>query len=402
MDTTVQELDLTDKTLRERWQGVKEDFWGDLKTQTLRALQRLLETSMDIELQDLIGARRWAHTPSRTTHRNGSYYRTLLTSLGWMGRLRVPRVRAGHIIWKSLKAYQRRTPDVDKGVLEMFLAGVSTRRVEEVLIPLLGEQALSASTVSQISKVLDAAVSQFHRRSLQDVYRYLVLDGVYLKAKSPVSVKRRCILVVYAIRYDGIRELLDFQLASQGESQIAWELFLTKLKNRGLEGTALQLAVVDGNKGLWNALDLVFPGLPRQRCWAHKLRNVANKLPRKLQKPCLNQSRQIYTAKSYGQALRRFRTWKKLWHPIAPYAVDCLEQDLESLLLFYRVVPKPLWVKLRTTNIIERVFREVRRRTRPMSCFENLGSVERIIYAIFHRQNNLWKKEPLLEITQKS
>lgn len=402
MDTTVQELDLTDKTLNERWEAVQEDFWGDLKAQTLRALQRLLETTMDIELQDLIGARRWAHTLHRTNYRNGRYYRTLLTSLGWMGKLRVPRLRSGRVVWSSLRAYQRRTPDVDKGVLEMFLAGVSTRRVEEVLVPLLGEEALSASTVSRISKVLDIAVGHFHRRPLQDIYRYLILDGVYLKTKSPVSVKRRCILVVYGIRCDGIRELIDFQLASHGESQAAWELFLTQLKNRGLEGTQVKLAVVDGNRGLWNALDLVFLGLPRQRCWAHKLRNVANKLPRKLQVPCLNQARQIYSAQSHRHALRRFRTWKKLWHPIAPSAVDCLEQDLESLLVFYRVVPKDLWVKLRTTNIIERVFREVRRRTRPMSCFENTGSVERIIYAIFYRQNNLWKDEPLLEITQKS
>jgi transposase-like protein len=402
MDTTVQELDVTDKTLWKRWQGVREDFWGDLKGQTLRALQRLLETTMDIELQDLIGARRWAHAPSRKAHRNGCYHRTLLTSLGWMGKLRVPRLRSGRMVWRSLKAYQRRTPDVDKSVLEMFLAGVSTRRVEEVLVPLLGADALSASTVSQISKVLDGAVTQFHRRSLPNTYRYLILDGVYLKAKSPVSVKRRCILVAYGIRQDGVRELIDFQVAGHGESQIAWELFLTKLKNQGLEGAALTLAVVDGNKGLWNALDLVFPGLPRQRCWAHKLRNVANQLPRRLQTPCLNQARQIYTATSYGHALRRFRTWKKLWHPIASHAVDCLEQDLESLLVFYRVVPKDLWIKLRTTNIIERVFREVRRRTRPMSCFENIASVERIIYAIFYRQNNLWKDEPLLEITQNS
>ena len=402
MDTTVLELDLSDKVLWERWQRVQDDFWGDLKTQTLRALQRLLETTMDIELQDLIGARRWSHAASRTAHRNGFYHRTLLTSLGWMGRLRVPRLRSGRVVWRSLKAYQRRTPDVDKGVLEMFLAGVSTRRVEEVLVPLMGEGALSASTVSAISKVLGPAVSHFHRRALQDVYRYLILDGVYLKTKSPVSVKRRCILVVYGIRRDGVRELIDFQLASHGESQSAWDIFLTRLKNRGLHGATLELAVVDGNRGLWNALDLVWPGLPRQRCWAHKLRNVANQLPRKLQKVCLAQARQLYSATSYGHALRRFRKWKKFWNPIAPKAVACLEQDLESLLVFYRVCSKDLWVKLRTTNIIERVFREVRRRTRPMSCFENTDSVERIIYAIFYRQNNLWKDDPLLEITQNS
>jgi len=402
VDKTVQELDVTDKALHERWQRVREDFWGDIKQEALRAVQRLLETTMDIELQDMIGAQRYEHVASRRNRRNGCYYRGLLTSLGWMGQLRVPRLRTGRVFWKSLKAYKRRSNDVDQGILEMFLAGVSTRRVQEVLHPLMGSQSVSASTVSEISKVLDAQVQAFHRRPLLDTYRYLILDGVYLKAKSPASVKRRCILVVYGLRTDGIRELIDFQLAGGGESQSAWERFLTRLKDRGLQGQAAHLAVVDGNKGCWNALDLVFPELPRQRCWAHKLRNVANHVPRRLLKPVMIQAAQLYNATSYGHALKRFKTWKKLWAPIIPEAVDCLERDLESLLVFYKVCPQKLWVKLRTTNIIERVFREVRRRIRPMSCFENTDSVERIVFAIFHRQNNLWKDKPLMEFTQKS
>lgn len=402
MDKTVQEVDVSEEALFDRWQRVKEDFWGDLKAETLRALQRLLETTMDSELQDLIGARRYEHTSRRHAHRNGFYYRSLLTSLGWMGRLRIPRLRSGRVIWKSLKAYKRRSTDVDQGILKMFLAGVSTRRVQEVLHPLLGPQSVSASTVSEVCKVLDEAVKKFHQRSLQDQYRYILLDGVYLKAKSPASIKRRCILVVYGIREDGIRELIDFKLAPHGESQVAWEVFLTQLKNRGLDGKAIDLAVLDGHRGCWNALDLIFPGLARQRCWAHKLRNVANHIPRRLQKLVMIQASQLYSASSYGHAVKRFKTWKKLWLPIVPKAVECLEQDLESLLLFYKVCPKELWKKMRTTNIIERVFREVRRRTRPMSCFENVDSVERIIFAIFHRQNSLWKEQPLKEFTQNS
>lgn len=392
---TIPELEISDKTLNERWKQVREDFWGDLQIHTVRAVQRLLETTLEVELQDLIGAPRWWHTRTVPLHRNGCYQRTLLTSFGWIGNLRVPRVRQGRVRWKSLAAYQRRTPDVDRGVLQIFLGGVSTRRVEEVLEPLLGTRAVSASTVSTISKVLDQAVRTFHTRPLQDVYHYLIMDGVYLKTKSPVSVRRRGILVAYGIRRDGVRELIDFQLASHGESQAAWDVFLTRLKDRGLTGNTVQMAVVDGNQGLWNALDLVFPGLPRQRCWAHKLRNVANYVPRRLQKVCTHAAHLIYSADSYGHALQAFRQWKRVWHPIAPKAVACLEQDLDALLVFYRVCPPPLWIKLRTTNIIERVFREVRRRTRPMSCFQNPDSVERIVYAIFHRQNDLWKTKPL-------
>lgn len=244
--------------------------------------------------------------------------------------------------------------------------------------------------------------SDLSHPALQDVYLYLFLDGVYLKSKSPVSVRRRCVLVAYGIRKDGIRELIDFHLAGKGESQIAWEMFLSRLKNRGLEGQSLRLAIIDGNKGLWNALDLVWPGLPRQRCWAHKLRNVANLIPKRFQSHAMAQAKSIYAADSYGKAVQAFRLWKHDWRLIAPKAVECLEDDLESLLVVYTEAPKQLWRSLRTTNIIERLFREVRRRTRPMSCFQNLASVERILFALFFRFNRLWSDKPLKQITQNS
>lgn len=396
----VAELSLDDKDLNQRWSGIKHDFWGDLKTETRKALKRLLESMMEIEVQDLVGVAPWKHDPNRKTYRNGYYTRDLLTSLGWITRLEVPRVRGGGLHRRLLPRYRRRAPDVDKTVLDMFLAGVSTRRVEEVLRPLMGERALSAATVSEISRQLDSPVKLFHGRSITDDYKYLILDGIYLNAKSPLNARRRCILVVYGIREDGTREMIDYRLARKGESQIAWEGFLTSLRNRGLKGQKLRLAVVDGNRGLWNALDLVWPDVRRQRCWAHKLRNVANKLPKKLQETCTSQARDIYAAAGRTEALRAFKVWRKVWTPIAAEAVKCLEVDLEDMLGFFDE-PEALWSKLRTTNAIERTFREVRRRTRTMSCFTNTLSVERIIYAIFSRQNRIWREKPL-KITQNS
>ena len=380
----IAELEFTDKNLEERWDRVKEDFWCDLKGQTLKAVKRALETMMEIEVQDLIGSPKWKHTATRPTYRNGKYFRSLFTSLGFITRLEVPRVRSGRVNFKAFNRYMRRTKDVDAAVLGIFLAGVSTRRVKETLLPLFGENALSATTVSKISKVLNSWVTNFHNRKIDDDYVYIILDGIYLKAKSPVSSRRRCILVVYGIRSNGIRELIDFRVVRSSESQIAWECFLTSLMNRGLKGQMLKLASVDGNRGLWNALDLVWPDIKRQRCWAHKLRNVANHLPKKMQNLCLNQARDIYSAASYTEAIKAFRHWVKIWKPISPKAVVCLEQDIDDLLQFFHT-PKPMWVKIRTTNIIERVFREVRRRTRPMSCFSNVQSLERIIYAILLR-----------------
>ena len=397
---SVAELTFDHKDLEARWDRVREDFWGDLRVQTRRALKGLLERMMEIEVQDLVGAKPWKREPKRRTYRNGCYTRDLLTSLGWITRLEVPRLRSGGFERRLLPRYRRRAADIDQTVLDMFLAGVSTRRVEEVLRPLMGERALSASTVSEISHQLDGPVELFHGRSLPDDYRYIVLDGIYLKAKSPISSRRRCILVAYGIRANGVRELIDYKLARKGESQAAWEGFLTSMRNRGLKGTHLRLVVVDGNKGLWNAIDLVWPDIGRQRCWAHKLRNVANKLPRKLQTACSNQARDIYTAEDRTQALRAFKAWARIWRSISPEAVRCLEDDLEDLLVFYDE-PQGLWSKLRTTNAIERLFREVRRRTRPMSCFTNTLSVERIVYAVFSRYNGIWREKPL-QITQKS
>lgn len=397
----IAELSFDDKDLRHRWSQVKEDFWGDLKVETLKAVKGLLEKTMEVEAQDLVGVAPWKRSIfRRKTYRNGYYTRDLLTSMGWITQLKVPRVRSGGMERRLLPRYRRRAADVDKAVLDMFLAGVGTRRVEEVLRPLMGERALSASTVSEIAHQLDGPVKLHHGRSLPDDYVYLILDGIYLNTKSPIASRRRCILVAYGIRANGRRELIDYKLGRKGESQIAWECFLTSLRNRGLKGRALRLAVVDGNQGLWNALDLVWPDLKRQRCWAHKLRNVANKLPKKLQKACTSQAHDVYAAENKTQAIRAFKSWARVWRPICSNAVLCLERDLEDLLVFYDQ-PRELWSKLRTTNAIERTFREVRRRTRPMSCFTNIQSVDRIIYAIFNRQNGIWREKPL-QITQNS
>ena len=327
---SIQELYLTDKDLKERQAEIKEDFWGDLKSETLIAVKRLLETTMEVEVQDLAGARRWEHSIKRVNYRNGFYSRNLWTPYGWINSLVVPRLRSGRMSFKTFEKYQQRTEAVNSLIKDMFLSGVSTRKVKEVLKPLYGQNVISA-----VTKALDAEVEKYHRRAIGDDYSFLFLDGIYLKSKSPVKARRRCILVAYGIKKDGTRELLDFRLARKGESQAAWECFLTSMRNRGFKGENLELISIDGGKGMMNALDFIFPDVPKQRCWAHKLRNVANHLPKKLQKACTGHARGIYDAEGYGQAIKAFKTWARTWRPIAPEAVECLETDLDDLLKFY-------------------------------------------------------------------
>ena len=393
--------DLTEVTLRERWREVKdeEDWWGEVKEETLRVVKRLVEGAMEGELLEQLRAGRYRRTEVRRGYRNGYRSRSLLTEMGLLESLRVPRDREGHYQPTVLPRYQRRQEEVNRLVRKMFLSGVSTRRVQEVVEPLLGE-GISAQTVSRITRSLDAEVRRYHTRPLADAYQYVLLDGITFRVKGATGAKKRLVLCAYGITPEGRRELLSFRQAPS-ESAAQWEAFLQDLYQRGLEGQELQLVTTDGAPGLHRALDTVYPYVPRQRCWAHKLRNVAAKLPRRHQEPCLQEAKGIYLAPTHRDAITRFRRWAAHWRGVAPKAVRCLEEDLEELLPFL-ACPGDHRRKVRTTNAIERAFREVRRRTRPMSCFQNPASVDRIIYGVISHLNASWESMPLSQFTHNS
>jgi putative transposase len=397
----VQVKDLTELTVKDLWQEVKgeEDWWGELKVETRNLVKRLLESAMDEEVLEHVRVRRYERSDTRSGYRNGYRRRSLLTEFGLLDAIRVPRDREGSYQPRVMARYERRQRRVDRLVREMFLSGVSTRRVEEVVRPLLGE-GVSAQTVSRITRSLDAEVIRYHSRRLDDGYVYLVLDGITLKVKSASGVKKRLVLCAYGITSDGRRELLNFRQASS-ESEAQWLAFLQDLYNRGLEGKHLRLVTTDGCPGLHNALEVVYPYVPRQRCWAHKLRNVASRLRRKDKEPCLKEAKGIYQARTRREAVARYRQWASRWREVAPNAVACLARDLDELLPFLDC-PSSHWRKVRTTNAIERAFREVRRRTRPMSCFQNPASVNRIIYGVISHLNKNWKETPLPQFTHSS
>jgi putative transposase len=398
----VQVKDLTELKIEDLWREVKgdeEDWWGDLKQETIRVVKRLLESAMEEELLECLRVGRYRRTGLRRGYRNGYRQRNLLTEVGLVEHLRVPRDRGGDYQPEVMERYQRRQSRVNGLIREVFLAGVSTRRVGEVLAPVLGE-APSPQTVSRIVRTLDTEVRRYHSRHLPDHYQYLFLDGITLKVKGLTGVKKRLVLCAYGITPEGQRELISFRQAA-AESEVHWEAFLRDLYNRGIEGKALRLVVTDGCPGLHRALDTIYPYVPRQRCWAHKLRNIASKLPRKYQDACLREAKMIYLSQTRREAVDLFRDWASEWRAVASRAVACLEDDLEELVSFLDR-PQGHWKKIRTTNVIERAFREVRRRTRPMSCFQNTASVDRIIYGVITHLNQTWKEKPLCEFTHLS
>lgn len=380
------------------YREIKAFEWeGEFKVRSREALKKILEEQMEEDLAEALGLDPYQRGPDRLDYRNGAYTRHLVTEIGDIV-LKVPRLRNHPFYPKVLERYARRHRSVDEVILGCFVLGLSTRKAAEVLSPILGET-ISASTVSRIARCLDDEVQKYHTRSLEDQYRFLFFDGVVLKSQSPVGVKKRVFLCVLGITRDGVTEMIDFAVA-HGESQNAWEKFLNTLYRRGLTGKGCELAVTDGGTGLHAALDLVYSEIPRQRCWAHKVRNVLDKVKEEDWKAIKRALHKIWGASTLRQATRAYWDLAGAWRKTYPKAVRCVEKDLEDLLNFLNVTTSEMWKKIRTTNVIERAFREVRRRTRPMGVFGNKASVERIVYAVFYHLNHNWRRDPLKEFTQ--
>jgi putative transposase len=355
--------------------------WGeDYRGAARQALAELLEGRMDQLIDEHL--ERLAEL-GQADRRNGCYRRHLLTELGDV-ELAVPRTRTFSAL-KVVRAYARRAKDVDRMILACFVLGLSTRKVAIALLPVLGRP-VSAATVSAVAKQLDAAVAAFHRRPLKDVYRVLVLDGVVLRRKTGAGALARPVLVALGLRPDGKKEIIDFRLAS-AESAAQWEHFLGDLIRRGLTGERLEMLCVDGGAGLLAALPTAYPEVPVQRCWAHKIRNVLNKVRKPDQAAIKADLHRIMNAPTLPAAWSAARRFADRWERPYPKAVACLRADLDELLTCFRYASLEERKAVRTTNAIERRFREVRRRTRPMGTFQDRTSMERILFAVFLHEN---------------
>ena len=330
--------------------------------------------------------------------RNGSYRRRILTELGDI-ELAVPRTRTWSPV-AVVRRYARRTAEVDRMILACFVLGLSTRKVGEALLPILGRP-VSASAVSQVAKSLDTVVAAFHRRSLKNRYKVLMLDGVVLSRKTGAGAVKRPVLVALGLLPDGRKEVIDFRLA-KSESAAEWQLFLDDLYRRGLTGDGLDMICVDGGQGLLAALPNVFQRVPVQRCWAHKIRNVLNKV-RVADQPAVKRAlHKIMNAENAPKARQAARRFADRFEDDYPKAVRCLRDDLDDLLTCFHYKTEKERKRVRTTNAIERRFREVRRRTRPMGVFSDRTSMDRILFAVFTHENRNQGVSTPLALTQNS
>lgn len=397
--------------LKRRWQfakkffqeSIQSNFWLDMNTFAQSITKNFFEITLEEEMIQYMQSEKSQRIDGRVDYRNGHYTRNMDTSFGSIENIKVPRSRSGLFKPSMFKKYQRRQESVNQSIINCFLLGVSTRNVKDVLKPLLGIN-ISASTVSNATKSVDKLVKQYHQRQLIDEYQFMFVDGINISVKYGNRSIKKTVLAAYGITLFGQRELIDFRIV-KAESKDACESFLNNLYRRGLKGSNLKMIITDGGKGLIAALPIVYPDALHQRCWFHKLQNIMKLFKKKDQKEALKSLRQIYNAPSRAIALKRFKDFKKNYNADYPNVIKSLERDLEELLNFLTIPIKKEYrnfirKRIRTTNVIERSFREVRRRTKPMSCFNNNDSLQRIIYAVFFRLNNNWKTKPLSQFTQ--
>ena len=365
-------------SVKETEKNVQEQIWEFIANTIKQGLKYLLEGLLEEEITSKVKAKKYERSSARQGYRGGHYLRNLVTRYGVLEGLRVPRLAEGVMEFQLFNKYERRRWDVDAAIGRLFLQGVSTRRLRGIARELFGQE-ISHATVSRTAAYLDEELKRYQTRPLSDDSPFLFLDSISQKVRE-IGVENKVMLCALGLKEDGAKEILSFRLLDQ-EGYESWRAFLVDLKSRGFLGRKLKLITTDGQPGLIKAVKEIYPFLKVQRCIVHKLRNVAIKLRRVHLKPCMSEAKAIFSAPSRREAIKRFKAWREKWEVEEERAVRCLEKDFYHCLHYYSF-PKEVWKKIRTTNILERAFREVRRRTRPMGFFPHAESAERIFYGV--------------------
>jgi transposase-like protein len=316
-------------------QQVKELVTED--TQPLRELlQKVMQETLEAEMDKLLGAERYERTSMRTGYRSGYYERTLITRVGPI-ELRVPQDRDGRFSTEIFERYQRSEKALVSALAEMYVQGVSTRKVTEITEALCG-QSFSASTISRINKTLDAELAAFANRPLEEEYPYLILDARYEKVREDGVVRPQAVLVALGVNGDGRRCVLAVEIANR-ESTTSWRDLLLQLKERGLRG--VEFVVSDDHEGLKQAIAQTLPEAVWQRCYVHFLRNALDHLPRKADDDCLTELRWLYDRRDLDEARQDLAAWLSKWQGRYSKLCDWVEENIEDILFLSPAPPAP-------------------------------------------------------------
>jgi putative transposase len=324
-----------------------------------------------------IQAARYERSEQRQDHRNGTYTRNLGTAMGELKDLPVPRTRKGFRT-QLFERYKRRQAELDDSICDMFVYGVSAEKVGQTLETLSGSRP-SPSTVSRVFHTLEAEFEEWKRRPLQSHYLYVIADGTYFSVIYDGQGAKMPILAVIGIDETGKREVLGFCTGDR-ENQQAWEALLDNLKERGLK--QVDLWITDGGKAMIQAIESKFLNAKRQRCVRHKMENVLGCVPREQHDQVYPELRAIFYQDSLEKAQQTAAAFLLKYQTIYPSACDCLRRDLDDCLTFYQF-PQNHWRSIRTSNAIERLFLEVKKRSHKMAAaFRNENSCLLLFYAV--------------------
>src|SRR6201984_928607 len=343
-----------------------------------------LQAALEAEMSETIGAEKGERTETRLAYRSGYYPRSLVTRVGTL-ELRVPQDRAGRFFTEVFQRYQRSEKALVGTLAEMYVQGVSTRKVKAVTEALCGHS-FSASAISAINKSLDEGLRAFAERRLSEPLPYLILDARYEKVREAGIIVSHAVLVAVAVDGEGQRQIIGVDLANR-ESHSSWRDFLLRLKERGLFG--VEFVVTDDHPGLKQAIREVLPGAAWQRCYVHFLRNALDHLPRKLADDCLQELRWIYDRRELAEARRDFAAWLTKWHAKHSKLCDWVEENIEETLTYYRL-PLAHHKHMKSTNMLERFNQELKRRTHVVRIFPNAESCLRLVRALAVETHENW------------
>jgi len=364
-------------------------------------LNVLVHALMEVEVAAQIGAERYERNTDKTNHRNGYRHREWDTRVGTLD-LRIPKLRKGTYFPSLLEPRKRAEKALLSVVQEAYVHGVSTRKVDE-LVESLGMKGISKSEVSRICKELDEVVLAFKERPLEGQFPYVWLDATFPKVREGGRVRSMALVVAIGVRETGEREILGFDLGMSEDGPF-WVEFLRKLVSRGLHG--VQLVISDAHEGLRGAIEQVLTGAVWQRCRVHFMRNVLSQVPKSSQSMVSSIIRTIFEHQTQEEAILQLRQVVNQLHGKFPKAMEILEQA-ESDVLAYMAFPKEHWRQIHSTNPLERLNREIRRRSDVVGIFPNRESAIRLIGAILMEQQDEWtvsrryfSKESMAKVVQ--
>ena len=384
----MRDVNLSQENLAVQWQYVKRNLrelgvsgnFEDFERRAHQSVQKLIQDDIYAEFAEQIGAKRYEHALLRIDSRKGEYQRHFTTTFG-TSLVNIPVARDGtRIRYKLFDRYQRRQKKFDDTIVLSMILGLSTRKQRKFFKAFIGD-AVSHSTASRLLKNLEGDLAEYRTRPIEDKYKYLLIDGLWVSVMSNGHLRKMVILFVLGITIDNKKEIIAFKLA-KGETEQEVSGLLNDIYRRGLEGKYLKVVASDGAQGIRQAIALVYPYTKWQLCHTHKLRNLSSNIQHKAKhrRKMMSQASGIYRSGSRRQAIKRFKRFCDKWHSIEPKAIRCLEKDFYDTIVYYDFFEDKNFIS--TTNHIERDLEEVRRRIKIQGYFKSEQSLNLWVYGI--------------------